>query len=121
MVHAGALVRVIAGKVGEVDGPGSTYTPMTMVHATVEPGARLNLPWNRDFNALVYVLSGRGTVGPVGHPIQQGQLAVGQVVAVHRYVGDAPRQGRVRGGGRPHRVAQPLSRNRSCALGSAPG
>ena len=31
-----------------------------------EPGARLNLPWNRDFNALVYVLSGRGTVGPVG-------------------------------------------------------
>ena len=24
----------------------------------------------------MYVLSGRGTVGPVGHPIQQGQLAV---------------------------------------------
>ena len=42
----------------------------------LSPGARLNLPWNRDFNALVYVLSGRGTVGPVGHPIQQGQLAV---------------------------------------------
>ena len=32
--------------------------------------------WNRDFNALVYVLSGRGAVGPAGHPIQQGQLAV---------------------------------------------
>ena len=31
---------------------------------------------NRDFNALVYVLSGRGTVGPVGHPVQQGQLTV---------------------------------------------
>jgi redox-sensitive bicupin YhaK (pirin superfamily) len=25
---------------------------------------------------LVYVLSGRGAVGPVGHPIHQGQLAV---------------------------------------------
>ena len=36
----------------------------------------MSLPWNRDFNALVYVLSGRGTVGPVGHPIHQGQLAV---------------------------------------------
>jgi quercetin 2,3-dioxygenase len=47
-----------------------------MAHATIEPGARLNLPWNRDFNALLYVLSGRGSVGPVGHPIHQGQLAV---------------------------------------------
>ncbi|MBB4855980.1 redox-sensitive bicupin YhaK (pirin superfamily) [Mycobacteroides chelonae] len=32
--------------------------------------------WNRDFNALVYVLSGRGAVGALGHPIQQGQLAL---------------------------------------------
>jgi quercetin 2,3-dioxygenase len=47
-----------------------------MAHATIEPGARLNLPWNRSHNALVYVLSGRGTVGPLGHPIHQGQLAV---------------------------------------------
>ena len=53
-----------------------THTPITLAHATIEPGARLNLPWNRDFNALVYVLSGRGSVGPVAHPIQQGQLAV---------------------------------------------
>jgi redox-sensitive bicupin YhaK (pirin superfamily) len=47
-----------------------------LAHATIEPGARLNIPWNREFNALVYVLSGRGSVGPVGHPIHQGQLAV---------------------------------------------
>ncbi len=76
----GALVRVIAGEVGTTvgtePGPGSTYTPITLAHATIEPGARLNLPWNRDFNALVYVLSGRGSVGPVKHPVQQGQLAV---------------------------------------------
>jgi redox-sensitive bicupin YhaK (pirin superfamily) len=76
----GALVRVIAGELntenGVQPGPGATYTPITMAHATIEPGARLNLPWNRTFNALVYVLSGRGTVGPVGHPIHQGQLAV---------------------------------------------
>ncbi|ORM32876.1 pirin family protein [Williamsia sp. 1135] len=72
----GALVRIIAGNVGEHRGPGSTRTPITLAHATLQPGAAVDLPWNRDFNALVYVLSGRGTVGPVGNPIQQGQLAV---------------------------------------------
>jgi redox-sensitive bicupin YhaK (pirin superfamily) len=72
----GALVRIIAGEVGGEEGPGATHTPITLAHTTIEPGARVNLPWNRDFNALVYVLSGRGTVGPVGHPIHQGQLAV---------------------------------------------
>ena len=34
----GALVRVIAGEVAGHRGPGSTYTPMTLVHATLEPG-----------------------------------------------------------------------------------
>src|SRR5256714_926387 len=72
----GALVRIIAGEVDRQHGPGATHTPITLAHATIEPGARLNLPWNREFNALVYVLSGRGAVGPVGHPVHQGQLAV---------------------------------------------
>ncbi|MGB3483463.1 MAG: pirin family protein [Mycobacterium sp.] len=72
----GALVRIIAGNVDDQAGPGATHTPITLAHATIAPGAELNLPWNRDFNALVYILSGRGTVGPVKHPIQQGQLAV---------------------------------------------
>ncbi|MCV7432759.1 pirin family protein [Mycolicibacterium bacteremicum] len=72
----GALVRVIAGEIDGHAGPGSTHTPITLAHSTIAPGARLNLPWDRTYNALVYVLSGRGGVGPVGHPIQQGQLAV---------------------------------------------
>jgi redox-sensitive bicupin YhaK (pirin superfamily) len=72
----GALVRIIAGEVDGHRGPGATHTPITLAHATIEPGAKLNMPWNRDFNALIYVLSGRGSVGPVGHPIHQGQLAV---------------------------------------------
>ena len=29
-----------------------------------------------DFNALTYVLSGRGHVGPLGQPLDEGQLAV---------------------------------------------
>lgn len=72
----GSLVRIIAGDIDGHAGPGSTHTPITLAHATIEPGARLNVPWNRDYNALVYVLSGRGTVGPVARPIEQGQLAV---------------------------------------------
>jgi redox-sensitive bicupin YhaK (pirin superfamily) len=72
----GALIRVIAGEIDGHCGPGVTHTPITMAHATIQPGARLNIPWNRDYNALVFVLAGRGSVGPVSHPVQQRQLVV---------------------------------------------
>ena len=72
----GALVRVIAGPVAGQEGPGITYTPISLVHATVSPGARLVLPWPAEFNALVYVLAGHGTVGPDARPVHTGQLAV---------------------------------------------
>ena len=71
-----ALIRVIAGEVAGGSGPGVTHTPMAMTHVTVSPGARLELPWSRDHNALVYVLSGRGTVGTDSRPVGSGQLAV---------------------------------------------
>jgi hypothetical protein len=72
----GALVRIIAGDIDGHGGPGSTHTPITMAHATVQPGAQLSLPWQPDYNALVYVLSGKGTVGADARPIHGGQLAV---------------------------------------------
>jgi quercetin 2,3-dioxygenase len=72
----GALLRVIAGDVDGHRGPGSTFTPITLVHATLSPGARLEVPWRADFNALVYVLSGRGRVGRGGDAVRKGQLAV---------------------------------------------
>ena len=72
----GTLVRVIAGEVAGHRGPGSTHTPISLVHATIEPGAELVLPWPREYNALVYALSGRGTVGPDARPFHTGQLAV---------------------------------------------
>ncbi|MEX1296171.1 MAG: pirin family protein [Candidatus Limnocylindrales bacterium] len=72
----GALLRVIAGEVGGHRGPGSTYTPMTQIHATLSPGAQLSLPWRADFNGLLYVLNGEGSVGPERRPIGMGQLAV---------------------------------------------
>jgi redox-sensitive bicupin YhaK (pirin superfamily) len=72
----GALVRIISGRVDDQQGPGATHTPITLAHTTLQPGARVDVPWDRDFNALVYVLAGNGSVGPVGNPIRQGQLAV---------------------------------------------
>jgi redox-sensitive bicupin YhaK (pirin superfamily) len=72
----GALLRLIAGDLGGVKGPGSTHTPITLVHATVTPGAQLSLPWQPDFNALIYVLAGNGTVGVEQRPIHTGQAAV---------------------------------------------
>ncbi|MGE5718966.1 MAG: pirin family protein [Nocardioidaceae bacterium] len=73
---AGALVRIIAGEIAGQKGPGATHTPMTMVHATLEPTASLDLPWDPEFNALVYVLSGEGAVGVEGRPVRTGNLAV---------------------------------------------
>ena len=72
----GALVRVIAGDVAGHAGPGRTHTPISLVHATVSPGARLVLPWRPDFNALVYVLAGQGFVGSGRRPVRKGQLAL---------------------------------------------
>jgi len=72
----GALLRVIAGELAGHSGPGITHTPITLVHATVAPGAQVRLPWRRDFNALAYVLAGSGTAGPQQRPVRMGQLVV---------------------------------------------
>ncbi|MET8474190.1 pirin family protein [Streptomyces sp. NPDC006422] len=72
----GALLRVIAGELDGNEGPGITHTPITMVHATVRPGAEATLPWREDYNGLVYVLAGKGTVGADRRPVHTGQTAV---------------------------------------------
>jgi quercetin 2,3-dioxygenase len=72
----GALVRVIAGDVAGHRGPGSTHTPISLVHASMHPGAQLVLPWPKEFNALVYVLAGSGTIGAEQRPIRTGNLVV---------------------------------------------
>jgi len=72
----GTLLRLIAGDVAGHEGPGVTHTPITLLHATLAPGAQLRLPWRPDFNALGYALAGAGTVGPQRRPLRTGQLAV---------------------------------------------
>ena len=37
-----SVVRVIAGELAGHKGPGVTYTPITYLHATVAPGAKLD-------------------------------------------------------------------------------
>ncbi|GAB2456011.1 pirin family protein [Jatrophihabitans fulvus] len=72
----GALLRVIAGEVDGHVGPGSTHTPITLLHASITAGAQLSLPWQASYNALAYVYAGSGTAGTQGHEIHAGQLAV---------------------------------------------
>jgi redox-sensitive bicupin YhaK (pirin superfamily) len=72
----GALLRVIAGELDGHRGPGSTHTPIIVVHATLAPGARVRLPWPSDHNALAYALSGSGGVGGQDAALRAGQLAV---------------------------------------------
>jgi quercetin 2,3-dioxygenase len=71
-----SLVRIIAGSLAGHEGPGMTHTPITYLHATVAPGARLTLPWPKEFNAMVYALSGDGHVGQDDRPLHEGQLGL---------------------------------------------
>jgi redox-sensitive bicupin YhaK (pirin superfamily) len=71
-----AIIRIIAGSLGDVDGPGMTHTPIAIAHVTLLPGAQLTLPWTRGYNALTYVLAGQGTVGLERADIEMGQMAV---------------------------------------------
>jgi redox-sensitive bicupin YhaK (pirin superfamily) len=105
----GALIRVIAGEIAGHQGPGSTYSPMTLVHATLSPGARLVLPWRPTDNALVYVMAGRATVGAGQRPVAAGQLTVfgpGDAITIGAEVGQESRSPNVDVlilGGRPIR------------------
>ena len=105
----GALLRIIAGDVAGHKGPGSTRTPIAIVHATVAPGARVDLPWARVFNALLYVLAGSGRVGAEGRPVRSGQLAVfgpGDQLSAAADDGSAPLEVLILGG-RP--IREPIA------------
>ena len=72
----GAILRVLAGEVDGHRGPGISHTPLAITHLTLAPGARIDIPWREDFNALVHGLAGRGRLGPQGHPFGVGRTAV---------------------------------------------
>ena len=72
----GTLLRLIAGDIDGHAGPGRTHTDITLIHATIQPGARITLPWRSDFNALGYILNGDATFGPQAVAAGMGQLVV---------------------------------------------
>ena len=73
---AGTLIRIIAGEIDGVKGPGSTHTPIVVAHATIAAGQRMTIPWNPAYNALAYGLAGEGTAGIESAPFGVGRLAV---------------------------------------------
>ncbi len=71
---ARSLLRIIAGRLGDQTGSGSTHTPINLVHASLRPGATITLPWPAGFNALAYALAGSGRAGRDATPFGLGQL-----------------------------------------------
>lgn len=90
----GALLRVLAGEIDGHSGPGISHTPLAIAHLTLPPGARIDIPWRTDFNALAYVLAGRGTAGGEARPIRMGQTAVLRDGDVLTFTADANQESR---------------------------
>ena len=72
----GAILRILAGEVDGHRGPGISHTPLAITHLTLAPGAQVDIPWREDFNALAYVLAGKGAVGTEARPVRTGQNVV---------------------------------------------
>ncbi len=60
---SGGEVRVIAGEYEGTRGPAHTFTPVTMLDATLPAGATLAVPLSRNYNALAVVSKGRVRAG----------------------------------------------------------
>ncbi len=111
----GTLVRIIAGELDGHKGPGQTWTPITLAHLSVSPGAQVDLPWDPSFNALAYSLAGNGFAGSELRPLPEGQMAVFGVGRAFRVTADRVQDGRGTGnwevlvlGGRP--INEPVAR-----------
>jgi len=70
----GVAVRVLAGELDGARGPARTFTPITMLDATIPAGARLSAALPRSYNAMAVVASGR--VRADGRSAGAGQLVL---------------------------------------------
>jgi quercetin 2,3-dioxygenase len=70
----GATVRVIAGDLFGLTGPGRTHTPISYAHVTLESGALVSTALPGGHVVLVYTLIGAVRVGDT--PVDEGILAV---------------------------------------------
>ncbi|MEQ1701825.1 MAG: pirin family protein [Ilumatobacteraceae bacterium] len=70
----GATVRVIAGELFGLTGPGSTHTPISYGHVTLTEGATVSTPLPAGHVVLVYPMSGSFTAGTT--LVEEGILAI---------------------------------------------
>ncbi len=61
----GGHVRVIAGDFGGVRGPAHTFTPITMLDASLKPNERLSVALPSSYNAIAVVAKGRVHAGSI--------------------------------------------------------
>lgn len=64
VIRPGATIRVVAGEVDGRGGDVDPITPITYVHASVEPGARVELPAPAGHTAIAYLVGGSARFGP---------------------------------------------------------
>ncbi|RDI46667.1 pirin family protein [Nocardia mexicana] len=70
----GALVRVFAGRSGDIAGPASGHVPVTLVDARVEPGHTLSQEIPAGQRGFAYLLDGSGRFGTDGTTARAGQV-----------------------------------------------
>jgi redox-sensitive bicupin YhaK (pirin superfamily) len=72
--HAGATIRVIAGELFGLTGPGRTRTPISYAHVTLQQGAVVSTPLPSGHTVLAYPLTGAFRIGDT--QVDEGVLAV---------------------------------------------
>jgi redox-sensitive bicupin YhaK (pirin superfamily) len=70
----GGVLRVIAGRVGDVVGPAETHTPLTVLNGRLTAGGTVAVPVPVGWTGLVVVLSGAVTIG--GRRVEAETVAV---------------------------------------------
>lgn len=65
---AGVTVRVLAGQVGGISSKVETFSDVSVMHTTIEPGCTWELPLPPDFTAMLYVRKGN-SLASLGKPI----------------------------------------------------
>jgi hypothetical protein len=70
----GVTATVFSGRSGDAVGPAANIVPVTMVDATLEPGAAYTQDVPADQNGFAYLISGAGTFGPDATAARAGQV-----------------------------------------------
>jgi redox-sensitive bicupin YhaK (pirin superfamily) len=101
----GATVRVIAGELFGLTGPGRTQTPISYAHVTVDEGASVSTVLPSDHSVLAYAMTGAFRVGDT--EVDEGVLAIvdGDELTI---TGTAPRSEVIIVTGRP--IGEPVAR-----------